>query len=132
MSRAAQWCKTPSPVFPSQPPWQEHVALRALLPTPLLCRMAASPLHTLRPAHPPPATPCSLRGNNLTAACFSTGDLGRALPALTRLVAVDLRENVLALAVPGHLAAVATVLLRLRGLCSLGLCGNWDEQDRAR
>ncbi len=72
----------------------------------------------------------SLRGNHLTIAAFAAGELGTTLPRLNSLVAIDLRENDLCLCDAANLRQVMSVINQLPQLRSLGICGNWDGDDR--
>lgn len=62
---------------------------------------------------------------------FRDGGDCLGLTLLQDLETVDLRENNLNLSNPENLAAVVSVLDRLPNLRSVGLCGNWDVNDRA-
>ena len=72
----------------------------------------------------------SLRGNRLSATAFISGTLGASLRLLPQLTAIDLRENDMNLSEAANLTGVADVLCQLTALRSLGLCGNWDAEDR--
>jgi hypothetical protein len=58
-----------------------------------------------------------------------TGD-ALGLRGLFMLETIDLRENCLELSNPSNLQAVMAVLSELPQLRSIGLCGNWNSQDR--
>lgn len=73
---------------------------------------------------------CSLRGNFISAESFRSGE-ALGLPGLISLETIDLRENELMLSNPDNLTAVLGVLNTLPKLRSIGLCGNWDAEDRA-
>jgi hypothetical protein len=75
--------------------------------------------------------PISLRGNYISAETFLPGGDALGLTGLVRLETVDLRENDLQLSNPINLTAVVNVLSTLPRLRSIGLCGNWDDEDRA-